>query len=82
VSPTTAVPSRKYVGLANFDQILHRAYFWGSVRTTLEFTPPMVTIWLGLGVAAALLMNWSFRGRSFVRSGWPSRERCRMCLWS
>jgi hypothetical protein len=29
----------------------------------------MVIIWLGLGVAVALLMNWSFRGgRSFVRS--------------
>jgi hypothetical protein len=42
----------------------------------------MVIIWLGLGVAVALLVNWRFRGRSFVRSGWPSRERCRMLLWS
>ena len=48
--------------------MLHGAFFWGSVRTTLEFTLSMVIIWLGLGVAVALLMNWSFRGRSFVRS--------------
>jgi ABC-type sugar transport system permease subunit len=28
----------------------------------------MVIIWFGSGVAVALPMNWSFRGRSFVRS--------------
>jgi len=48
--------------------MLHGAFFWGSVRTMLEFTLSMVIIWLGLGVAVALLMNCSFRGRSFVRS--------------
>jgi ABC-type sugar transport system permease subunit len=48
--------------------MLHGAFFWGSFRTMLEFTLSMVIIWLGLGVAVALLMNCSFRGRSFVRS--------------
>jgi hypothetical protein len=28
----------------------HGAFFWGSVRTTLEFTLSMMIIWLGLGV--------------------------------
>ena len=55
-------------GLANFDQMLHDAFFWGSVRTMLECTLSMVIIWLGPGVAVALLMNWSFRGHSLARS--------------
>ena len=42
----------------------------------------MVIIWLGLGVAVALLMNWSFRGARSSGRRWPSRERCRMFLWS
>lgn len=32
-----------------------------------EYTLSIVIIWLGLDVAVALVMNWSFRGRSFVR---------------
>jgi multiple sugar transport system permease protein len=64
----TSFGQTKYVGLTNFDQMIHDTFFWGSVRTTLEFTLSMVIIWLSLGVAVALLMNWSFRGRSVIRS--------------
>ncbi|MBV9793271.1 MAG: sugar ABC transporter permease [Actinobacteria bacterium] len=58
----------KWVGVANFSQMVHDAFFWGSVRTTLEFTLSMVVIWLGLGLLVALLMNWNFKGRSFFRA--------------
>jgi multiple sugar transport system permease protein len=57
----------KYVGLANFHQMLHDPYFWGSIRTTFEFTFSMVVVWLTLGLAVALLTNWSFRGRTLAR---------------
>jgi multiple sugar transport system permease protein len=58
----------KYVGLANFSQMLHDPIFWSTLRTTFEFTFAMVAVWLSLGLAVALLMNWSFAGRGFVRA--------------
>jgi multiple sugar transport system permease protein len=57
----------KYVGLANFRQMIHDPYFWGSIRTTFEFTLSMVVVWLTLGLAVALLTNWSFKGRTLAR---------------
>lgn len=55
-------------GLANFQQVLNDPIFWGSVRTTFEFIFSMVIVWLVLGLAIALLMNWSFKGRGIVRA--------------
>ncbi|MDB5057673.1 MAG: sugar transporter permease [Chloroflexi bacterium] len=57
-----------YSGLTNFRQMLNDPIFWGSVRTTFEFTLTMVVVWLVLGLAFALLMNWSFKGRGVVRA--------------
>ena len=57
----------KYVGLANYREMLHDPYFWGSIRTTFEFTFSMVVVWLTLGLAVALLTNWSFKGRTLAR---------------
>jgi len=57
----------KYVGLANFRQMVHDPYFWGSIRTTFEFTFSMVVVWLTLGLGVALLTNWSFKGRTLAR---------------
>jgi multiple sugar transport system permease protein len=56
-----------YVGLGNFRQMIHDPYFWGSIRTTFEFTFSMVVVWLTLGLAVALLTNWSFKGRTLAR---------------
>jgi multiple sugar transport system permease protein len=58
----------KYVGFAQYSEMLKDPIFWSSVRTTFEFTFAMVVVWLALGLAVGLLMNWSFRGRGFVRS--------------
>jgi multiple sugar transport system permease protein len=57
-----------YSGFDNFNQMLSDPTFWGSVRTTFEFTFTMVVVWLVLGLAFALLMNWSFTGRGVVRA--------------
>jgi multiple sugar transport system permease protein len=58
----------KFVGLAQYREMLHDPIFWSSVRTTFEFTFAMTAVWLSLGLAVALLMNWSFAGRGFVRA--------------
>jgi multiple sugar transport system permease protein len=58
----------KFVGLAQYRQMLHDPIFWSSVQTTFEFTFAMTAVWLSLGLAVALLMNWSFAGRGFVRA--------------
>ena len=57
-----------WVGLANFKQMIHDPIFWQSIQTTFEFVFAMAGVWLVLGLAVALLMNWSFAGRGFVRA--------------
>jgi multiple sugar transport system permease protein len=58
----------KFVGLAQYRQMWHDPVFWSSVRTTFEFTFIMTAVWITLGLAVAMLMNWSFPGRGFVRA--------------
>ena len=58
----------KFVGLAQYRQMWHDPIFWSSVRTTFEFTFAMTAVWITLGLAVAMLMNWSFPGRGFVRA--------------
>lgn len=58
----------KWVGFSNFDQMVHDSVFWASVQTTAEFTVSMVAIWLVFGLVMALLMNWTFHGRTVVRA--------------
>ena len=58
----------KFVGLAQYRQMWHDPIFWSSLRTTFEFTFAMTAVWITLGLAVAMLMNWSFPGRGFVRA--------------
>jgi multiple sugar transport system permease protein len=58
----------KFVGLAQYREMWHDPVFWSSVRTTFEFTFAMTAVWITLGLAVAMLMNWSFPGRGFVRA--------------
>lgn len=55
-------------GLDNFSSMLGDSIFWASLVTTFKFTFSMVVVWLLLGLAVALLMNWSFQGRGFARA--------------
>lgn len=55
-------------GLDNFNQMLGDPIFWASIQTTFKFTISMVVVWLLLGLAVALLLNWSFQGRGVVRA--------------
>jgi multiple sugar transport system permease protein len=58
----------KFVGFTQYREMLHDPIFWSSVQTTFEFTFAMTAVWLSLGLVVALLMNWSFAGRGFVRA--------------
>jgi multiple sugar transport system permease protein len=54
--------------LENFRELLHDPGFWSALRVTFEFTVAIVLIWVLLGLAVALLMNWAFPGRAVARA--------------
>lgn len=58
----------EFVGLGNYERLLSDGRFWASVGHTLFFTGVSVTIELTLGLAIALVLDRTFRGRSLVRA--------------
>jgi multiple sugar transport system permease protein len=65
---TTSTPA-KFVGLANFGQILfHDARFWSSMRVTFTLMVFGVAIELVLGIGLALLLNRLRRSRNLLSS--------------
>jgi len=57
-----------FVGLANFALLAHDPVFWQIARNTFVYTAVTTVFKLGGGLAMALIMNQSFRGRSLVRA--------------
>ena len=57
----------QYVGLDNFTALLSEPDFWSALGNGLIFSFSTVTLQLVLGVATALLLNETFRGRGLVR---------------
>jgi multiple sugar transport system permease protein len=53
--------------LSNFSRMFADPVFWQVVRVTLLFTALVVVLMLVVGLFIAMLLNWSFRGRGFVR---------------
>jgi multiple sugar transport system permease protein len=58
----------QFIGLGNYQHLFHDSRFWHSLRNTLVFSTVSVTFEFLLGLAFALLMNASFRGRGFLRA--------------
>ncbi|HET9955303.1 MAG TPA: extracellular solute-binding protein, partial [Polyangiaceae bacterium] len=59
---------RPFVGLANYSEVFGAGRFWGAlVRTTL-FTLVSVSLELVAGLAGALLLARTFRGRGLMRA--------------
>jgi multiple sugar transport system permease protein len=52
---------------SNYSRMVHDPVFWQVIRVTLIFTAVVVVLMLIVGLIIALLLNWSFRGRGFVR---------------
>lgn len=59
---------RPFVGLANYAEVLGDGRFWASMGHTLLFTGASVGLELALGLALALAMNRTFRGRGLMRA--------------
>jgi multiple sugar transport system permease protein len=51
----------------NYSRMFADPVFWQVVRVTLIFTALVVVLMLVVGLFIAMLLNWSFRGRAFVR---------------
>jgi multiple sugar transport system permease protein len=55
-------------GLGNYRRLIHDDLFWGTVKTTLEYTGFVVVLSLLIGLGTALLMNAAFKGRGVMRA--------------
>lgn len=77
----------RFVGLENYWIALHDPRFWQSLLNTAYFTAVSVTAEIILGMAIALLIRHSFRGRGWVRAAllvpWaiPTVVSARMWEW-
>lgn len=60
-------PEYDYVGLGNYLMLYGESDFWMSVWRGAIFAVGTVVIQVILGLAAALVLNQTFRGRGFVR---------------
>lgn len=58
---------RPFVGLANYATVARDARFWGAIGHTVFFAVVSIACELALGLALALAMNRTFRGRGVVR---------------
>lgn len=59
---------RPFVGLANYAEILADRRFWGAMGHTVLFTAASVSLEMVLGLAFALALDRSFRGRGAARA--------------
>jgi ABC-type sugar transport system permease subunit len=58
-----------YVGLANFQQVIHDSIFWGAFEHTFIYMLVLVPVQLTLALILALILNNSrLRGASFYRA--------------
>ena len=61
-------PVAPWVGLQNYDTLLHDPRFWAAARNTLIFTGGSVAIKLTLGLLIALILNEAIPLRNLWRS--------------
>jgi multiple sugar transport system permease protein len=54
-------------GLRNYEYLLTTDIFWNSLITTLLYTLLTVLFAIGMGTAAAILLNTTFKGRALAR---------------
>ncbi len=60
-------PTRPYVGLDNYVDLINDPIWWGSVRNTVYFAAMTVTGTTVLGLAAAVAVTRPIRGQGFYR---------------
>jgi multiple sugar transport system permease protein len=76
----------RWVGLANYERMVHDSTFWRSVAITFWYTFLVVTTAITTALLAALLMNNRFRGRTLVRGivtlPWAFPEVAAVLIWT
>jgi multiple sugar transport system permease protein len=60
-------PDQRFAGLANYVYLSRDPDFWMSLWRGVVYSTSTILLQIALGMAAALLLNESFRGRSLVR---------------
>ena len=63
-----ALEPTKWVGLQNYQDLIHDTLFRDAIWTTIKFTLITVAIEFALGLAIALVVNSSFKGRGVMRA--------------
>lgn len=67
-----------FIGMGNYAKLLTSLGFWHTVEVTAVYATASVVGVICVGMSAALLMNWRFRGRSLFRTAiavpWASPE--------
>jgi multiple sugar transport system permease protein len=57
----------KFVGFANYIRIFHEASFWNALKNGFIYCLISIALQVSLGIGIALILNESFKGKSFVR---------------
>jgi multiple sugar transport system permease protein len=65
---TLSSQTDKFIGLQNFNKLAVDAQFWNAWRNTIEFTAASTLLETLLGLAMALVLFETFRGRGLVRA--------------
>jgi trehalose/maltose transport system permease protein len=63
-----ALEPTKYIGLANYRELIHDTIFRDAVVTTVKFTLITVLFEFVLGLVIALVVNSNFKGRGVMRA--------------
>src|SRR3954453_12241485 len=63
-------PAKPYVGLQNYEDMIHDERFVQSVLNTIYFTGASVPITMIIGLGLALLLNQPIRGRALFRTAY------------
>lgn len=58
----------EFVGLENYIKLFHDPIYWKSLKNTLVYTVGCIAAKLALGLLWAVLLNRSFKGKSFFRT--------------
>jgi multiple sugar transport system permease protein len=61
------VSTEKFVGLANYVRIFHEPSFWNALKNGFIYCLFSIALQVSLGIGFALVLNESFKGKSFVR---------------
>ena len=61
-------PRHRWVGVANYRELLHDSRFWNALKNTAIYTGCVVPLQVGLGLALAVALRRKVRSNMILRS--------------